>query len=111
MGGIVIVTLLYLKIAFLIFVALMVGGALWELTHVLRSRQIILPAIPIAVGGAAMYALAYWQGALWAQGALGLTFILVLAWRLPAGADGYVRDVTSGIFALIYLWGMGSSCR
>lgn len=108
LGAIVIVTLLFLKIAFLIFVALIVGVALWELTHGLGTRQIVPPAIPLGFGGAVMYALAYWQGAQWAIGALGLTFILVLAWRLPGGADGYVRDVTSGIFALIYLWGMAT---
>jgi phosphatidate cytidylyltransferase len=31
----------------------------------------------------------------------------VLAWRLPGGAAGYVRDVTAGIFALMYLPLMG----
>ena len=27
----------------------------------------------------------------------------VLAWRLPGGAAGYVRDVTAGVFTLLYL--------
>jgi len=38
-----------------------------------------------------------------ALAALAVTFIAVVAWRLHGGADGYVRDVTAGVFVLIYL--------
>ena len=50
-----------------------------------------------------MVTLAYWTQAKWALGALAVAAIGVLAWRLPGGAAGYVRDVTAGIFTLIYL--------
>jgi phosphatidate cytidylyltransferase len=103
LGALVIVTLLTMKVTFLILVAVIVGIALAELRHVLATRQVGLPLIPVAVGGAAMFGLAYWQGPKDAFAALAITFIAVLAWRLPGGASGYVRDVTAGIFALIYL--------
>jgi phosphatidate cytidylyltransferase len=45
----------------------------------------------------------YWLGALPALGALALTVVAVFAWRLPGGPSGYVKDVTAGVFALIYL--------
>ncbi len=32
----------------------------------------------------------------------------VLAWRLPHGPHGYLRDVTASVFALIYLPGMAT---
>ena len=50
-----------------------------------------------------MVTLAYWMQARWALGALALTGIGVLGWRLKDGPDGYVRDVTAGIFTLLYL--------
>ncbi len=103
LGALVIVTLLTMKVTFLILVAVIVGIALAELHHVLATRQTRLPLIPVAVGGAAMFGLAYWQGPRDALAALAVTFIAVLAWRLPGGVSGYVRDVTAGVFALIYL--------
>jgi phosphatidate cytidylyltransferase len=103
LGALVIVTLLTMKVTFLILVAVIVGIALFELRHVLATRQTRLPLIPVAVGGAAMFGLAYWQGSRDALAALAITFIAVLAWRLPGGVNGYVRDITAGIFALIYL--------
>ncbi|HXS63129.1 MAG TPA: phosphatidate cytidylyltransferase [Streptosporangiaceae bacterium] len=103
LGAIVIVTLLTVKLAFLAFVAVIVGVGVWELSHVFATRDIKLPIIPIAVGGATMYALGYWLGARAALATLGLAFIFILAFRLSGGAAGYVRDVTAGSFVLIYL--------
>jgi phosphatidate cytidylyltransferase len=103
LGALVLVTLLTVKVTFLIPVAALVGIALWELSHAVVARQIRIPVIPIAVGGAAMMALAYWRGPRAALAALALTFIAVLAWRLPGGAVGYLRDVMAGVFALVYL--------
>jgi phosphatidate cytidylyltransferase len=103
LGGLVILTLLTMPVTFLILVAVIVGLAMTELRNVLATRQITIPMIPVAVGGALMFALAYWQGPRDLVAALGITFIAVLAWRLPGGAAGYVRDVTAGIFTLIYL--------
>src|ERR1022692_803314 len=103
LGGLVLVTLLTVKVTFLVLVALLLGVALWELSHAVASREVRIPVVPIAVGGAAMLALAYWSGPRDAIGALAVTFIVLLAWRLPGGAAGYLRDVTAAIFALIYL--------
>jgi phosphatidate cytidylyltransferase len=103
LGGVVILTLLTAPITFLILVAVMVALAMTELRHVLATRHTNIPLLPVAVGGALMFALAYWQGSRDMLAALGVTFIAVLAWRLPGGAAGYVRDITAGIFALIYL--------
>ena len=108
LGAVALAALLFVKVAFLIFVAAIVAVAFWELNHVLASRQIAMPLIPVGVGGAIGYGFAYWHGPRWALAAIGLTFIVLLAWRLPGGTRGYVRDVTAGIFTLIYLWGMAT---
>jgi phosphatidate cytidylyltransferase len=103
LGAAVIVTLLTVKVTFLVFVALLVGVALWELGQAVSTKQIRIPLIPVLVGGAVMMALAYWKGPRDVLPALAVTAIAVVTWRLPGGAPGYVRDVTAGIFALIYL--------
>jgi phosphatidate cytidylyltransferase len=103
LGGLVLLTLFTVKATFLLYVGLIVAAALWELSRALASRDIHLPLIPIAVGGTAMVTLAYWTQAKWAVAALALAGIGVLGWRLPGGAAGYVRDVTAGIFTLMYL--------
>ncbi len=103
LGGLVLLTLFTVKATFLLYVGIIVAIALWELSHALSSRDIHLQLIPIAVGGTAMVTLAYWTQAKWAVAALALAAIGVLGWRLPGGASGYVRDVTAGIFTLMYL--------
>jgi phosphatidate cytidylyltransferase len=103
LGGLVLVTLLTIKGTFLIYVGVILALALWELRHALASRDIHVPLIPIAAGGAAMVTLAYFSTPKWVLAATGLTAIAVFAWRLGGGADGYVRDVTAGLFTLVYL--------
>jgi phosphatidate cytidylyltransferase len=103
LGGLVFVTLFTVKATFLLYVGIMVGLALWELSHAFAERGIQVPFVPVAAGGVAMVTLAYWVGPKPALVAVALTAIAVLAWRLPSGVDGYVRDVTAGIFALAYL--------
>jgi phosphatidate cytidylyltransferase len=103
LGGLVLLTLLTIKGTFLIYVGVILALALWELGHALASRDIHVPLIPIAAGGVAMLTLAYFSTPKWVLAATALTAIGVFAWRLAGGADGYVRDVTAGLFTLVYL--------
>ncbi|MGH3275196.1 MAG: phosphatidate cytidylyltransferase, partial [Streptosporangiaceae bacterium] len=103
LGGLALVTLFTIKATFLLYVALIVGTALWELSRALRTRDIHLALVPVAAAGAAMLVLAYWVSDRGVLAALGLAFVAILAWRLPRGASGYVRDVTASVFTLAYL--------
>ena len=103
LGGLVIITLFTVKATFLAYVGAIVAMALWELRQALLERGISLPLIPIAAGGAAMFTLAYWYGAQAALAALAGTAVVLMAWRLPGGATGYLRDLTASVFALVYL--------
>ncbi len=103
LGALVLVTLLTVKVTFLIIVAILVMLALVELSRALLTATIRIMLIPIALGGVAEMALAYWRGATFAVAALALTLIVVLAWRLPLGSAGYIRDVSASAFALLYL--------
>ncbi len=103
LGGIVLLTLFTVKATFLLFMGAAAVVALWEMGRALRSRGIQAPVIPVAVGGAAMWACEYWWNDQAVLASLILTVIVILAWRLPGGTDGYLRDVMAGIFALAYI--------
>ena len=103
LGGLALLTLFTVKATFLLYVGAIVALALWELRRALVTRGIALPLIPVVAGGAAMFALAYWSGSRDTLAAMALTVVALLAWRLPGGSAGYVRDVSAGIFALAYL--------
>jgi phosphatidate cytidylyltransferase len=103
MGGLVVLTLFTIKATFLLYVGVALAIALAELTTALAKRDINIPAIPVAAGGAAVITCAYWLGPQKAMAALGLTVVGIVAWRLSGGATGYVKDTTAGIFALAYL--------
>ena len=103
MGGLALLTLFTIKIIFLVYMAAVIALGLWELTRALETRDIRLPLVPVAAGGAVMLGLAYYSGERPLVAALGVTVIGVLAWRMPGGSSGYVRDVTAGVFTLVYL--------
>ena len=103
MGGLALLTLFTVKIIFLVYMAAVIALGLWELTRALEVRGIRLPLVPVAAGGAVMLGLAYYSGERPLVAALAVTFIAVMAWRMTGGSAGYVRDVTAGVFTLVYL--------
>ncbi|HEV2257659.1 MAG TPA: phosphatidate cytidylyltransferase [Streptosporangiaceae bacterium] len=103
LGGLVVLTLLTVKATFLLYMGIALAIALTELTSALAKRDINIPAIPVAAGGAAIITCTYWLKPQDAWAALGLTVVAILAWRLFGGASGYVKDMTAGMFAVAYL--------
>ena len=103
LGGLVFLTLLTIKATFLIYVGVAVAIALAELAAAFSKRGINIPVIPVAAGGAAVMTCTYWLGARAALAALALTVVVIFAWRMTSGPAGFVKDVTAGVFALIYL--------
>ncbi len=105
LGGLVLLTLLTVKATFLLYVAAAIAVALTELASAFANSKykINIPVIPVAAGGVAVLTCMYWLGSRAALAALALTVVAIFAWRLPGGPNGYVKDVTAGVFALIYL--------
>jgi phosphatidate cytidylyltransferase len=103
LGGLALLTLLTVKATFLLYVGALVAVAVLELSRAVGTRDIRLSLAPIAVGGAAMFVLAYWRGEQATLAATAGTVVLLLAWRLPGGPSGYLRDVTASVFTLAYL--------
>jgi phosphatidate cytidylyltransferase len=103
LGGLVVLTLFTVKATFLLYMGIALAIGLAELAGAFAKRDINISWIPVAAGGAAVLTCMYWLGSRWALAALALTIVVILAWRLPGGPSGYVRDVTGGIFATIYV--------
>jgi phosphatidate cytidylyltransferase len=103
LGAVIIASLFVVKAAFVgVIVAAVVVG-LWELTSRLEERkEIRVPLIPLAVGGAAMVIAGYARGAEGAWVAMALTALAVLVWRMTEPPENYLRDVTAGVFAAFY---------
>ncbi len=103
LGGLVLLTLFTVKATFLLYVGALGALALWELRQALAERGIRLPLVPIGAGGVAMFTLTYWYGAQSGLAALAGTVLVLMAWRLPGGSAGYLRDLTASVFTLIYV--------
>lgn len=84
---------------------LVVAGtlAIWELTNAFHAGRVRVPVLPIAVGAVAMIVAAYAGGSEPLLVALMLTVLATVLWRLPENPRGYVRDVTAGVFATMYV--------
>jgi phosphatidate cytidylyltransferase len=99
-----ILLLLYLwKPAFvgLVVVAAVLG--VWELGNALQAGRVRLPLVPVGVGAAAVVVAAYAGGTEPMVVALALTVLAVMLWRLPENPAGYVRDVSAGVLATMYV--------
>lgn len=104
LGAVVIASLFIVKAVFVGVVAVAVVVGLWELTSRLAEQKgIKAPLVPLAVGGAAMVVAGYVRGAEGAWVAMALTALAVLVWRMTEPPEGYLRDVTAGVFAAFYV--------
>ncbi|MER7047777.1 MULTISPECIES: phosphatidate cytidylyltransferase [Streptomyces] len=104
LGAVIVASLFVVKAVFVGVVVVAVVVGLWELTSRLHERkQIKAPLVPLAVGGAAMVVAGYARGAEGAWVAMALTALAVLVWRMTEPPEGYLKDVTAGVFAAFYV--------
>jgi phosphatidate cytidylyltransferase len=109
LGGLALLTLLTVKATFLIYMGVALAIGLHELATALKTKDINVPLVPVALGGAAMVAAAYWAAGGAVTAAFALTFLAILVYRMFGGAGGYVRDVSAGVFATAYLPLLGAT--
>ena len=103
MGAVVIASLFIVKAVFLALVVVAVGVAVIELSRALQPAGVGLPLIPLLAGVVGMLVGAYVGQTPALVGALGLTTLVVCVGRLPGGREGFVRDVTAGVFVALYV--------
>ncbi|MDT0471912.1 phosphatidate cytidylyltransferase [Streptomyces sp. DSM 41014] len=104
LGVVIVASLFFVKAAFVGVITVAVVVGLWELTSRLQERKgIKAPLVPLAVGGAAMVVAGYVRGPEGAWVAMALTALAVLVWRMTEPPEGYLKDVTAGVFAAFYV--------
>ena len=103
LAALIVVTLYVWKPSFLAVVAAAVVIAVWELSNALKAEQIRVPVVPVVVGALSILGASYAGGSEPMLVALTLTVMATLLWRLPENPDGYVRDVTAGVFVTMYV--------
>ncbi|MFI9825735.1 phosphatidate cytidylyltransferase [Streptomyces sp. NPDC052013] len=104
LGAVIVASLFVVKAVFVGVIAVAVVVGLWELTKRLQERKgIKAPLVPLALGGAAMVISGYVGGAEGAWVAMALTALAVLVWRMTEPPEGYLKDVTAGLFAAFYV--------
>jgi phosphatidate cytidylyltransferase len=108
LGGLALLTLLTVKATFLIYMGAALAIGLHELSAALKTKDINVPVIPVVLGGAAMVTAAYWAAGGAVMAAFALTLLGIFVYRMFRGTDGYVKDVTAGVFATAYLPLLGS---
>jgi CDP-diglyceride synthetase len=108
LGGMVLLSLYTVKVIFLVVMAVFLLLGLREMTDAFKAREIRVPLLPLAAGLLAAAVGAYWWGPEPLLAITALTVLAVLIWRMADGpTDGYVRDVTAGVFVVGYVVLMG----
>ncbi len=102
LGAAVIGSLYTVKVVFLVVVLLAVGVGIHEIVKAFGGFGIRVPLPPLLAGMAAMVLGPYWGGTSFLVGAFGVTVMVLLAWRMFQGAEGFVRDATAAVFVSVY---------
>lgn len=107
LGLLVIVVLVYVPSAWVAVVAGAVAVATWEVIKRLGESAIVVPRIPLLVGGQAIVWLSWPFGTTGVLGAFAATALACMVWRLfgeglGATPQNYLRDV--GITLLVASW-------
>jgi phosphatidate cytidylyltransferase len=117
LGAYVVLSLIYLKPAFVVLVAVAMVLAVVELHEALKKQGMTSAIVPIAVGSVAISFGSYFAGrqepvifsttsVLLAS--LALTVLASLIWRMPKGAVGFVRDAAASLLIIAYVPLLGS---
>ncbi|BAW05417.1 phosphatidate cytidylyltransferase [Nocardia seriolae] len=89
-------------------IAVAVAVATWEVTKRLREADVLVPRIPLLVGGQAVVWLAWPVGPQGVLGAFGATALTLMVWRLfdhglTATPRNYLRDTAISVFVLAWV--------
>jgi phosphatidate cytidylyltransferase len=104
MGALALVSLLTVRHLFLGVIAVAVAVGTYELAGALRrSVRIQVPLVPVLLGGQAMIWLSWPWGRDGVLGSFVVTILACLVWRIRGGSEGYLRDVSTAVFAAAYV--------
>lgn len=103
LGALVLLTLFLYRPSFVVVVILAVVYGCYELRTAIATVEARPPLVPLVLGGAAIAYTTWRSGENGLVVATLLTATAIVVWRLGDGAAGYLRDVASAMFILLYL--------
>ena len=103
LGGVILVSLLVWRPAFLLVLTAAVLVATRELVMALRKGRFRPPLVPLLAGALVMIGLAWSRGPTGLVAGFLITVLAVLLWRLADGPAGYLRDASSGVLVALYV--------
>ncbi len=103
LGALIVATLSIYRPSFVFVVAIAVAIGVIEIVTAIGTVEARPSLIPLLAGAAAMEAAAWFRGPNGLVGALLLTSLGLIIWRLADGADGYLRDVAAGNLVALYV--------
>ncbi len=111
--AVIFVTLMWWHLGFILLLVGMTCLGAIEIHHALLHIKMRSAILPIVVGTVAIIGGTYLAAILQPVtdiaghevllGCLAVTVLLALIWRMPGGADGYVRDAAASLFTISYL--------
>jgi len=117
LGAYVVLSLVFFKPAFVLLVAVALVLGSREMHAALKRQGMNAAIIPIMVGGVGIAIGSYLAGiqrpvvfstTSVLLGALALTVLAALVWRMPGGSHGYVKDAAASLFIICYVPLLGS---
>ncbi|PXX64012.1 phosphatidate cytidylyltransferase [Nocardia tenerifensis] len=108
LGLSLIAILLFVPKVFIGVVGVAVGVATWEVVKRLREADVLVPRIPLIVGGQAVFWLGWPYGASGVTGAFAATALTCMVWRLfdhglQTAPRNFLRDTAIAIFTLAWI--------
>lgn len=108
LGLSLIAILLFVPKVFIGVAAAGVGVATWEVAKRLREADVLVPRIPLIVGGQTVFWLGWPWGASGVAGAFAATTLVCMVWRLfdhglQTAPRNFLRDTAIAIFTLAWI--------
>lgn len=117
LGAYIVLSLIFLKPAFVVLVAVALALGSIELHQALRKHGMTSAIVPIVAGTIAISTGSYLAGqqkpvvfstTSVLLAALALTVLAALIWRMPGGAPGFVKDASASLLIVAYVPLLGS---
>jgi phosphatidate cytidylyltransferase len=103
LGAVILGSLYWHKFLFTFVVLASALVAVDEVRRAFQASGATVAREPLFAGTAAMLVGAYFGGPLALLVALALTVLATIFWRMPRGSNGFVRDITAGVFLIGYV--------
>ncbi|WP_231946662.1 phosphatidate cytidylyltransferase [Auraticoccus monumenti] len=112
LGALLLLSLWKFQLGFAVFVAVALAQGAVEIGQALRRLQMHAAVVPIVAGTFLIVVGSYFAGQRDVApasstsillGAMGLTVLAALIWRMPGGQEGYVKDVAASLFIIAYV--------